>query len=88
VVRALEGSVRTHGALTAGPGETDLRVGEGTARRVVDAVLSGMHEPGTSHFELLTAFVGRDVLLRATAEGEAKGYLLHEFGDSCLVLAA
>jgi len=88
VVRALEGSARTHGALTAGAGETDLRVGEGTARRVVDAVLSGMHEPGTSHFELLTAFVGRGLLQRATAEGEGRGYLVHEFGDSCLVLAA
>ncbi len=88
VVRALEGCARAHGALVAGEGVTDLRVGEGHERRVVDAVLSGMHEPGTSHFQLLTAFAPARALLDAAAEGSARGYLQHEFGDSCLVLAA
>jgi S-adenosylmethionine:tRNA ribosyltransferase-isomerase len=88
VVRALEGCARDGGELCAGDGVTDLRVGAGHAPRVVDAVLSGMHEPGTSHFELLTAFAPPGLLRDAAAEGSARGYLQHEFGDACLVLAA
>jgi S-adenosylmethionine:tRNA ribosyltransferase-isomerase len=88
VVRALEGCARDRGALTAGDGVTDLRIGAGYAPRVVDAVLSGMHEPGTSHFQLLTAFAPAQLLVDATAAGSARGYLQHEFGDACLVMAA
>ncbi len=88
VVRALEGSAAAHGRVVEGAGETDLRLREGSARRVVDAVLSGMHEPGTSHFELLSAFAPARALLDAAREAEARRYLGHEFGDACLVLAA
>lgn len=87
-VRALEGSAREHGELRASSGVTDLRLGASTTRRVTDAVLSGMHEPGTSHFELLSAFAPPSLLLDAVREGGAQGYLGHEFGDACLVLAA
>lgn len=85
VVRALEGCVATHGALRAGEGRTALRVGPAHTPRAVDAVLSGMHEPGTSHFALLSAFAPAPLLARATREGAARGYLGHEFGDACLV---
>jgi S-adenosylmethionine:tRNA ribosyltransferase-isomerase len=44
-----------------------------------------MHEPGTSHYELLRAFVDDSVLERATKEAEARGYEAHEFGDSMVV---
>lgn len=85
-VRALEGSAAIHGEVRAGAGVTDLRLGPGTRRRVVDAVVSGLHEPGTSHFELLEAFVDRAVLERALAHAEARGYLGHELGDAALVI--
>jgi len=85
VVRALEGAAATHGRVVAGPGMTDLRLSASSPRRVVDAVLSGMHEPGSSHFELLSAFAEPARLMDAVQEGEARGYLGHEFGDACLV---
>jgi S-adenosylmethionine:tRNA ribosyltransferase-isomerase len=88
VVRALEGCAATHGRVVAGRGVTDLRLGERSPRRVVDAVLSGMHEPGTSHFALLSAFAPPSMLRDAVREGAARGYLHHEFGDACLVLGA
>ena len=37
------------------------------ALRVVDAILSGTHEPGTSHYELLRAFADDATLARADA---------------------
>jgi S-adenosylmethionine:tRNA ribosyltransferase-isomerase len=54
--------------------------------RVVDAILSGTHEPGTSHYELLRAFLEDATLERATGELIAHDYKTHEFGDSVLIL--
>ena len=42
----------------------------------------GTHEPGTSHYELLRAFVDDSTLLRIDEELNARGYQTHEFGDS------
>ena len=64
-----------------GPGLATQRIGPGTRLRVVDALLTGTHEPGTSHFELLRAFAADRVLRRATWELNLRGYRTHEFGD-------
>lgn len=88
VVRALEGCFARCGELRAGAGETDLVLGPATIPRVVDGLLSGLHEPGTSHFELLQAFAPRALLDHAYEHARRAGYLAHEFGDSNLVLAA
>ena len=58
VVRALEHAARCAAAARRRRLATQ-RIGRGTALRVVDAILSGTHEPGDSHFELLRAFTGR-----------------------------
>jgi S-adenosylmethionine:tRNA ribosyltransferase-isomerase len=87
VTRALEHAA-SRGRLRAGPGLADQRLGAGTRLRVVDAILSGTHEPGTSHYELLRAFASDTVLRRAGAELESAGYLTHEFGDTVLLEAA
>ena len=86
VVRALEGSVALHGRLRAGGGITDLRIAAGHRPQVVDGLLTGIHEPDTSHFSLLTAFAPEALLVRAFEHAEREGYLGHEFGDSSLVL--
>ena len=42
-----------------GPGDglATERIGPDSRLRVVDAILTGIHEPGTSHYQLLRAFV-------------------------------
>lgn len=87
VVRALEGNADAEGRVTPGHGETDLRLSERHELRVVDGLLTGLHEPGTSHFELLEAFAPRALLLRAVEHAKRTDYLQHEYGDSCLILA-
>ena len=87
VVRALEGHADRHGSVAAGTGETSLRLSGSYELRLVDGLLTGLHEPGTSHFELLEAFAPKQLLLRAVDHAARTGYLQHEFGDSCLVLA-
>jgi S-adenosylmethionine:tRNA ribosyltransferase-isomerase len=85
VVRALEHSAARFGAVVAGDGVADQRIGAHTRLRVVDAILSGTHEPGTSHYDLLHAFAGEHVLRRADRTLDADGFRTHEFGDSVLL---
>jgi S-adenosylmethionine:tRNA ribosyltransferase-isomerase len=87
VVRALEGRALESPRLSAGRNETSLVIGPGFRPRIVDGLLTGLHEPSTSHFALLEAFAARSLLLRALDHAARTGYLEHEFGDSCLVLS-
>ena len=84
VTRALEHAARS-GALRAGDGVADQRIGPETALRVVDVILSGAHEPGASHYELLRAFAPDAALAAADARLEAEAFRTHEFGDSVLI---
>ena len=85
VVRALEHSALIDGTVRAGAGIATQRIGAATPLRVVDAIVSGTHEPGTSHYELLRAFVDDETLRRAAEELDARDYQTHEFGDSIFI---
>ena len=82
VVRALE---HCYGRI--GEGVADQRIGPGTRLRFVDVLLSGTHEPHESHYQVLRAFHGDNVLARAEAALEASDYRTHEFGDSVLIFS-
>jgi S-adenosylmethionine:tRNA ribosyltransferase-isomerase len=83
VVRALE-----HSGGRSGERVADQRIGPATQLRIVDAILSGTHGPDESHYQVLRAFHGDDVLGRASAALEASNYRTHEFGDSVLIFAS
>jgi S-adenosylmethionine:tRNA ribosyltransferase-isomerase len=85
VVRALE-SAWTPDGIRATSGFTRLFVNPDRGVHAADGLLTGFHDPVTSHLALLTAFLGIDGVRRAYAEAVAKEYLWHEFGDSHLVL--
>jgi S-adenosylmethionine:tRNA ribosyltransferase-isomerase len=88
VVRALEASALAgEGSVRALRAETDLRIDARHRLRAVDAILTGMHEPGTSHAALLEAFAPPHLLDRAFHAADEAGFLGHEFGDSMLVAA-
>jgi S-adenosylmethionine:tRNA ribosyltransferase-isomerase len=83
VVRALEHAAAAgHGPVHSGDGVATQRIGPATRLRIVDAMLSGTHERGASHYELLRAFVNDTRLRRIDDELEQRGYRTHEFGDS------
>jgi S-adenosylmethionine:tRNA ribosyltransferase-isomerase len=82
VVRALEHAAARDGIVRAGDGVATQRIGPSTHLRVVDAILSGTHERGSSHYELLRAFTDDDTLGRIDAELNEHEYRTHEFGDS------
>jgi S-adenosylmethionine:tRNA ribosyltransferase-isomerase len=85
VVRALESAATADGEVRAGDGIARGRIVGETPLRVVDAILTGVHKPGESHFELLRAFIPDEALECMAAALEERCYRGHEFGDSVLV---
>ena len=86
VVRALEHRAATFdGIVPPGEGVATNRIGRCSTIRVVDAIVSGTHEPGTSHYELLRSFIDDEILRRVDRELAVHDYRTHEFGDSVLI---
>ncbi len=85
VVRALESAGAFDGHVRPGEGVATLRITATTRLRIVNAIVSGVHEPGSSHYELLRAFLDEGPLRETLATLTANGYRTHEFGDSVLL---
>jgi S-adenosylmethionine:tRNA ribosyltransferase-isomerase len=85
VVRTLE-TVAGDGNLAAAHGWTRLHIAAGHQLQVVDALLTGLHEPESSHLDLLSAFVQPERLKTVYLEAIEKRYLWHEFGDMNLII--
>ncbi|KIX77233.1 queuosine biosynthesis protein, partial [Streptomyces sp. MBRL 10] len=67
-------------------GWTDLVVTPERGVRVVDGLLTGLHEPEASHLLMLEAVAGRAAVRLGYAQALARGCLWHEFGDVHLLL--
>jgi len=85
VTRALEHAAAHGGPLRAGEALATQRLGAHSRLCLVDAIVSGTHEPGSSHHALLHAFASAEVIANADRALERHGYLTHEFGDSVLL---
>jgi S-adenosylmethionine:tRNA ribosyltransferase-isomerase len=86
VVRALETVADNAGVAHPGRGWTDHIVHPDFGVRLVQGLLTGWHEPGSSHLDLLEAVAGRDLVEVSYQEAIEHGYLWHEFGDVSLLL--
>jgi len=90
VTRALESAVHCNGVadgtVRPGPGIATLKMTPSFQRQVVSGILSGFHDSGASHLQMLGSFMEPATLAQAYREAEEQGYLAHEFGDSCLIL--
>ena len=88
VVRALETAAlgRPGGRVAAAAGWTSHVITPETGVRAVDGLLTGLHEPRSSHLRMLAAFAGPELLSRCYQAAIDAGYLWHEFGDVHLLL--
>lgn len=86
VVRALETVAGADGEVKAGNGWTTHIVTPAGGVRAVSGLITGLHEPRSSHLMMLTAIAGEEALARSYAEALDEGYLWHEFGDTHLIL--
>jgi S-adenosylmethionine:tRNA ribosyltransferase-isomerase len=86
VVRALETGVAPEEANDRRDGWTNLVVTPERGLRAVDGLLTGWHEPESSHLQLLDAVAGAQLRERSYRAALAHGYRWHEFGDVHLIL--
>jgi S-adenosylmethionine:tRNA ribosyltransferase-isomerase len=87
VMRALEGNVLRHGGfLNPGRGKTELLIGPGYRPKIVEGLLTGLHEVEESHYRLALSLLPAIYLRQVLETAERRGYESHEFGDLCLIL--
>jgi S-adenosylmethionine:tRNA ribosyltransferase-isomerase len=86
VVRALESVADDKRVVHPGEGVTNLMVTPGTGVHAVDGLVTGWHEPRSSHLKILEAFIPGPRLREVYDLAIDEGYLWHEFGDALLIL--
>ena len=92
-VAARDGAVAAHdgavaaedGTVSAASGWTNLFITPGYRFRVVDGLLTNFHLPRSTLLMMVSAFGGRDSVLRAYAEAAESRYRFYSYGD-CMFL--
>lgn len=84
-VRVLEYQYR-QGAVQPGSGWCDLFIQPGYRFQVVDRLLTNFHLPKTTLLLLVSAFAGRDFVLRAYQAAVDAEYRFYSYGDCMLIL--
>jgi S-adenosylmethionine:tRNA ribosyltransferase-isomerase len=87
VVRALEGNFRSFGRIQGAEQTTALFITPGFSFRVVGAMITNFHLPRSTLLMLVSAFAGRERVLRAYAEAVRQRYRFYSFGDAMFVSA-
>ncbi len=85
-VRALETQAQVSGLLIPGEGWTNLFIYPGYNFKLIDALITNFHIPGSSLMLLVSAFVDREKLMKAYQEAIDKGYRFLSFGDAMLII--
>lgn len=83
-VRALESSV-TGGELIPRRAETDIFIVPGFQFRVVDAMITNFHLPESTLLMLVSAFAGREKVLRAYRHAVREKYRFFSYGDAMFI---
>jgi S-adenosylmethionine:tRNA ribosyltransferase-isomerase len=72
--------------VSAFSGTTDLFIYPGFKFRAVDALITNFHLPRSSLLMLVSAFAGRELIMRAYGEAIRQHYRFYSFGDAMLIL--
>jgi S-adenosylmethionine:tRNA ribosyltransferase-isomerase len=86
VVRVLESARRENGKLIAQEGSTDIFIYPPYRFRAVDVLLTNFHLPRSTLLMLVSAFAGREFLLRAYQQAIRERYHFYSYGDCMLIL--
>jgi len=81
-----EGGICGWRTVSAHVGPTDLFIVPGYRFRVVEAMLTNFHLPRSTLLMLVSAFAGRELILRAYQEAIHHQYRFFSFGDAMLLL--
>jgi S-adenosylmethionine:tRNA ribosyltransferase-isomerase len=86
VMRVLESAKREDGKLVAQQGSTDIFIYPPYRFRGVDVLLTNFHLPRSTLLMLVSAFAGREFLLRAYQDAIRERYRFYSYGDCMLIL--
>ena len=85
-MRALEGAATEAGTVKPGSGMATLTIKPGYRFRIAEALLTNFHLPRSSLLILVSAFAGREFILRAYRHAVAQRYRFYSYGDCMLIL--
>jgi S-adenosylmethionine:tRNA ribosyltransferase-isomerase len=86
IVRTLESAKTVSGKIPPQEGWTDIFIYPPYRFRVVDRLLTNFHLPRSTLLMLVSAFAGREFLLRAYQEAIRERYRFYSYGDCMLIL--
>jgi len=84
--RALESFSDRDGAVKSGKGMSSLFIYPPYHFRVIDGLVTNFHLPKSTLIMLVSAFAGKDVLMRAYQEAVLRKYRFYSYGDAMLIL--
>ncbi|MEW6674147.1 MAG: tRNA preQ1(34) S-adenosylmethionine ribosyltransferase-isomerase QueA [Thermodesulfobacteriota bacterium] len=84
-VRTLEFLAGRDGTLAGAEGTCDLFIYPGYKFKIVDAMLTNFHLPKSTLLMLVSAFAGRDTILKAYREAAAENYRFYSYGDAMFI---
>lgn len=85
VVRALESSLDEKGNLVPYSGHTNIYIYPGFNFRIVDSMVTNFHLPRSTLLMLVSAFTGKEFILRAYAEAVKRRYRMLSYGDAMFI---
>jgi S-adenosylmethionine:tRNA ribosyltransferase-isomerase len=85
-VRVLESAERRNGKLVAQDGRTSLFIYPPMQIEHVNSLLTNFHLPRSTLLMLVSAFAGREFLLKAYAEAIEQRYRFYSYGDCMLIV--
>jgi len=85
-MRALESAANEHGRVEPGSGVATLTIKPAYKFRIADALLTNFHLPRSSLLLLVSAFAGREFVLRAYSHAVQERYRFYSYGDCMLIL--
>ena len=83
-VRVLESVATDDGVVHVWSGYTGICIPPGYHYKAVDALITNFHLPESTLLMLVSAFAGREEVLRVYAHAVEERYRFFSFGDACL----
>jgi len=85
-IRTLEAAAVDEENVTVGSSSTKIFIYPGYKFKIVDALITNFHLPKSTLLMLVSAFAGREFILRAYREAVAQRYRFFSFGDAMFIL--
>ncbi|MBF0494163.1 MAG: tRNA preQ1(34) S-adenosylmethionine ribosyltransferase-isomerase QueA [Candidatus Omnitrophica bacterium] len=85
-LRVLETSADDTGRVKSGEGRTNLFVYPGFRFKIVDALITNFHLPGSTLLMLVSAFAGREFILEAYKQAIDRRYRFFSYGDAMMIV--